>query len=230
MAAEAERERLLAIEQEARREAEAAFRMKDEFLATISHELHTPLNTILGWSTMLCRGKLDEPNAIRALETIERNARAQAQLIEDLLDVSRIISGKLRLDVKPIELTSVIKAAIDSVRPDAEAKGIQLQMAVDLTADSISEDSTRLQQVIWNLLSNAVKFTIKGGHVQVRLDRADSQAQITVSDTGEGISPEFLPMSLIVFGRKMEESREGMAGWAWGWQLCATSWKCTVGL
>jgi PAS domain S-box-containing protein len=200
--AEAERERLMAIEQEARLQAEAASRMKDEFLATISHELRTPLNAILGWSTMLCRGKLDEPNATRALETIERNARAQAQLIEDLLDVSRIISGKLRLDVKPIALTPVIKAAIDSVLPAAHAKGIQLQMVVDPAADSISGDSNRLQQVVWNLLSNAVKFTAKGGRVQIRLDRADSQAQITVSDTGEGISPEFLPY---VFDRFRQE-------------------------
>jgi CheY-like chemotaxis protein len=176
--------------------------MKDEFLATISHELRTPLNAILGWSTMLCRGKLDEPNATRALETIERNARAQAQLVEDLLDVSRIISGKLRLDVKPIELTPVIKAAIDSVRPAAVAKGIQLQMVVDPAANSISGDPARLQQVVWNLLSNAVKFNAQGGRAQVRLDRVDSQAQITVSDTGEGISQEFLPY---VFDRFRQE-------------------------
>jgi PAS domain S-box-containing protein len=200
--AEADRDRLLAIEQEARRQAEAASRMKDEFLATVSHELRTPLTAILGWATMLHRGKLNEPDVTRALETIERNAMAQAQLVEDLLDVSRIISGKLRLDVKPIELVPVIKAAIDSVLPAARAKGINLQMVVDPAADSVSGDSNRLQQVIWNLLSNAVKFTAEGGRVQVRLDRTDSHARITVSDTGEGIGPDFLPY---VFDRFRQE-------------------------
>ncbi len=191
--AEAEREQLLVSEQEARRQAEATNRLKDEFLATVSHELRTPLNAILGWTTMLQRGKLDEATATRGLKTIERNAQVQAQLIEDLLDVSRIISGKLRLDVKPIELTQVIKAAIDSVKSTADAKAIELQIEINPAADSISGDSTRLQQVLWNLLSNAVKFTPKGGLVQVRLDRTDLQAHITVSDTGEGINPEFLP-------------------------------------
>ncbi|HWP44026.1 MAG TPA: PAS domain S-box protein, partial [Blastocatellia bacterium] len=170
-----------------------ANQLKDEFLATVSHELRTPLNAILGWATLLRRGILDEATVDRALETIERNAQAQAQLIEDLLDVSRIIAGKLRLDVKPIDLTSVIKAAIDSVQHAADARGIQLQMVLDPAASRTRGDAARLQQVVWNLLSNSIKFTPEGGLVQVRLDRAGSQTQITVTDTGEGINPEFLP-------------------------------------
>jgi PAS domain S-box-containing protein len=191
--AEQEREHLLEREQNLRAEAERANQLKDEFLATVSHELRTPLNSILGWATMLRSGRLDEVNLPRALETIERNARAQAQLIEDLLDVSRVITGKFHLDVRPIELTSVIKAAVESARPSADAKSIQLQMLLEPAADHTTGDANRLQQVIWNLLSNAIKFTPKGGLVQVRLDRTDSNAQITVRDTGEGISPEFLP-------------------------------------
>ncbi len=191
--AEEEREHLLVREQSMRVEAERTNRLKDEFLATISHELRTPLNAILGWSHLLRGAKIDGATVSRALETIERNAKSQAQLIEDLLDVSRITSGKLRLDIKPIDLASVIKAAIDSVQHAADAKEIQLQMIIDPAASHIRGDTARLQQVVWNLLSNAIKFTSTGKLVQVRLDRTDSMAQITVSDTGEGISPEFLP-------------------------------------
>lgn len=191
--AEAERERALEREQAARTEAETANRVKDEFLATVSHELRTPLNAILGWSSMLVSGKLSKADAQNALETITRNARSQAQIIEDILDVSRTVSGKLRLDVRPIDLISVIKAAIDVVSPAATAKGVQLQLLLDPAADRIQGDSARLQQVIWNLLTNAVKFTPKGGQVEVRLRRVDSVAEIRVSDTGEGISKEFLP-------------------------------------
>jgi PAS domain S-box-containing protein len=180
-------------EQMLREKAEEASRVKDEFLATISHELRTPLNAILGWATLLRRHSLDEASATRALETIERNAKTQAQLIEDILEVSRITAGKLRLEVKPTELIPLIKNAIDAVQYAAEAKGVQLQMILDPVASHIQGDAVRLQQVVWNLLSNAVKFTPKGGLVQVRLERADSQAQITVSDTGEGISAGFLP-------------------------------------
>ena len=176
-----------------REAAEEANRLKDEFLVTVSHELRTPLNAILGWATLLRQGKANELSAARAVETIERNARAQAQLVEDLLDVSRIISGRLKLDVQPLELTSVIKAAIQSLQHAADAKEIRLQITLDPKADRISGDAARLQQVLWNLLANAVKFTPKGGLVQVRLERIDSQAQVTVSDTGEGINPEFLP-------------------------------------
>jgi PAS domain S-box-containing protein len=190
---EEERERQLVLEQNLRNEAQAANRLKDEFLATISHELRTPLNAILGWTTMLRSGKLDPPSVTRAIEVIERNAKSQAQLIEDLLDVSRIVSGKVRLDMKPVAFTTVLKAAMESVQPAADAKGIHLQMIVNAADDRVKADATRLQQIIWNLLSNSIKFTPKGGKITVKLDRTDSIVQITVTDTGAGISPEFLP-------------------------------------
>ncbi len=190
---EQERALLLESEQSARQEAEATNRIKDEFLATLSHELRTPLNAILGWTHMLRLGQLGEADAARALETIERNARSQVQLIEDLLDVSRIISGKLRLEVRPIELSEVIEAAVDAVRPGAGAKGIRLQVLVDPQAGPVSGDADRLQQVVWNLLSNAVKFTPKGGRVQVRLERVNSHIEIAISDSGKGIEADFLP-------------------------------------
>jgi PAS domain S-box-containing protein len=190
----AEEQRLkLAREQVARAEADAANRAKDEFLATVSHELRTPLNAILGWGGLIRNSKLDKETLARGLDTIERNAKLQAQLIEDLLDVSRIISGKLRLTVMPVELPQIIEAAIDSIRPAAEAKSIRLQVMLDTNTGLVSGDPDRLQQVIWNLLSNAMKFTDKGGRVQVRLERINSHVEITVSDTGKGISPEFLP-------------------------------------
>jgi signal transduction histidine kinase/ActR/RegA family two-component response regulator len=184
---------LLIREQVMRSEAETANQIKDEFLATVSHELRTPLNAILGWATLIRRDNFDNASLPRAIQVIERNARAQAQLIEDLLDVSRMISGKLRLNAKPIELISVIRAAIDSVQPAAEAKGVHLEMVLDIKADRVFGDANRLQQVVWNLLSNAIKFTPKGGRVQVKLERIDSHARIIVNDTGAGISSEFLP-------------------------------------
>jgi PAS domain S-box-containing protein len=190
---EEERARLLAREQQSRREAEAANRAKDEFLATISHELRTPLNAIYGWARLLQMGDLDAETVASAYETIERNAKAQAQLIDDLLDVSRIIAGRLRLDVRAIALGPVIEAAIETVQPAAEAKGISLQSRFDEKVGPISGDPDRLQQVIWNLLSNAIKFTPSGGRVEVRLDQIDFAVQIHVQDTGIGISPEFLP-------------------------------------
>jgi PAS domain S-box-containing protein len=177
----------------AREQAEEANRLKDEFLATVSHELRTPLNAMLGWTRMLRMGTLDETTCERALETIERNAKSQAQLIEDLLDVSRIISGKMRLDVQPVELASVIRSAIDSVRPAADAKSIRLNAALDPRAGPVLGDPTRIQQIVWNLLSNAIKFTPGDGKVQVRLERVNSHIEITVSDTGIGIKPDFLP-------------------------------------
>ena len=177
----------------AKRAAEEATRAKDEFLATVSHELRTPLTAILGWSRMLQTGNLDEPTSARALDAIERNAESQNQLIGDLLDFSRIISGKIRLDVGRVELAPLVEAAADVVRPAAEAKGIRLQAILDPKAGPVSGDPERLQQVLWNLLSNAVKFTPKGGRVQVRLARVNSSVEITVSDTGQGISAEFLP-------------------------------------
>jgi PAS domain S-box-containing protein len=191
--AEAERDRVLEREKALRAEAEDASRLKDEFLATISHELRTPLTAILGWAHLLRTGRLDEKNEAGALETIERNARTQAQLIEDLLDVSRIITGKLRLDVRAVDPNFFIESAIEAVRPAAEAKGIRVQKIVDTGVVSVSGDPVRLQQVVWNLLSNAIKFTPKGGRVQIRLERVNSHIEIAVSDTGEGITPEFLP-------------------------------------
>jgi PAS domain S-box-containing protein len=175
------------------REAQEANRTKDEFLATVSHELRTPLTAVLGWARILRSGGIDEATAMRALETIERNARSQAQLVEDLLDVSRIITGKLRLDVRPVELKSVIDLAIEAIRPAAEAKGVRLQVVLDPAAGPISGDPDRLQQIIWNLLSNAVKFTPRDGRVQVRLERVHSHVELAVSDTGAGIEPKFLP-------------------------------------
>jgi len=177
----------------AREQAEEAGRLKDEFLATVSHELRTPLNAMLGWSRMLRTGELDEQTHEHALVTIERNAMAQAQLIEDLLDVSRIISGKMALDAQPVELAPTIQAAVDSVRLAAEAKGIRLSMTLDASAGPVSGDPTRLQQIVWNLLSNAIKFTPKDGRVEVRLERVDSHVEIIISDSGIGISPDFLP-------------------------------------
>ncbi|HEY0554704.1 MAG TPA: response regulator, partial [Thermoanaerobaculia bacterium] len=170
--AEQERARLLDLEQEARRQAEEANRTKDEFLATLSHELRTPLNAILGWVQVLRMGKLDPAAAAKALETIERNARSQAQLIADLLDVSRIITGKLRLEFKPVDLRRIIDSALESVRPAADAKGIALDLSIGPLASPALGDSDRLQQVIWNLLSNAIKFTSRGGAVEVRLREA----------------------------------------------------------
>ena len=177
----------------ARTEAEGANRLKDEFLATVSHELRTPLNAILGWAQILREGAADPEEVTQGLATIERNAKAQAQLVEDLLDVSRIVSGKLRLHVQPVELPDVIDAAIEAVRPAAEAKGVSIHRVLDRSAGRVSGDPDRLQQVVWNLVSNGVKFTPRGGSVQVLLQSSGGNAEIAVSDTGRGISREFLP-------------------------------------
>lgn len=175
------------------RQAEESSRLKEEFLATISHELRTPLNAILGWARMLRLGKLSKEEAEKAVETIERNARAQAQLIEDLLDVSRIITGKLRMDVGAADPNSLIEAAIESVTPAAQAKGVRIQKILDTGVVPLPGDQVRLQQVVWNLLSNGIKFTPRGGRVLVRLQRVNSHVEIIVSDTGQGIDPDFLP-------------------------------------
>jgi signal transduction histidine kinase len=172
------------------RQAQQANRLKDEFLATVSHELRTPLNAILGWTHMLRVGLADHE---RVIETIERNARAQAQIVEDLLDVSRIITGKLTLNVRPLDITQVVRAAIDSMRPAADAKAIDLQLKIPYSVEPVSGDADRLQQVVWNLLSNAIKFTPKEGRVQVALRREDGDVEIEVSDTGLGIERDFLP-------------------------------------
>src|SRR6266545_3017065 len=188
-----EREELLLREREARKEAEIASRAKDDFLGTLSHELRTPLNAIFGWTRLLSAGGLDEETFARAIETIDRNSRLQARLIDDMLDVSRIISGKLRLDAQPVDPASVINAAVDTSRPAAEAKDIRLHVVLDFGAGFVLGDPVRLQQVIWNLLSNAIKFTPKGGRVQIQLERINSHIEITVSDTGPGIDEDFLP-------------------------------------
>jgi PAS domain S-box-containing protein len=188
-----ERSRLLSSEKLARNDAERANRLKDEFLATISHELRNPLNAILGWAHMMRLGKLTAANTERAVETIYRNAKSQSQLVADLLDVSRIISGKLRLDVRTVDLISIVTAAVDSIRPAADAKSIRLQTMLDPAAGPISGDADRLQQIVWNLLTNAVKFTPKGGRIQVKVQRINSHVEIVVRDSGIGISKEFLP-------------------------------------
>jgi PAS domain S-box-containing protein len=191
--AEAEREQLLAREKTAREEAETANRIKDEFLAVLSHELRSPLNPILGWSRLLQTQKLDEQKTRQALATIERNAKLQTQLIEDLLDVSRILRGKLVLNIAPVSLINTIEAALETVRLAVEAKEIQIQRTFNLDLDQVMGDAARLQQVIWNLLTNAVKFTPSGGTVEIRLEQSNNQIQIQVKDTGKGIISDFLP-------------------------------------
>jgi len=191
--ADEEREDLLAREHQARHEAETANRVKDEFLATISHELRTPLNAIMGWTEILVRGQVDEETASRGLKTIARNAKAQTQLISDLLDVSRIISGQLRFESSVVELAPVMEAAVDSVRPAAEAKSIELRLQVDPLAGMVWGDAARLQQIVSNLLTNAVKYTSNNGLVEVGLKREDTGLVIRITDTGKGISSDFLP-------------------------------------
>jgi PAS domain S-box-containing protein len=183
------------LEDDLRRRAEdlsAANRAKEDFLATLSHELRTPLNAMLGWTRLLRMGRLDGPAMSRALETIERNAHIQEQLIADILDVSRIVTGKLRLELRPIELAPVVEAALDTVRPGAEAKGLHLSADTDFQG-TVLGDADRLQQVVWNLIVNATKFTPTGGAITLSLSRVGPAAVITVSDTGEGIAPELLP-------------------------------------
>ncbi len=188
-----ERRQALTREKEARIEAEVANRLKDEFLSTLSHELRTPLTAIIGWSNLLLQGDVETQKQQQALETIARNAKAQGQLIDDLLEVSRIITGKLRLEFSPCHLQPVIEAAVESVRPTAAAKAVRLQLLLEPRAGFVFGDPDRLQQVVWNLLSNAVKFTRRDGFVQVKFQRINSHVEISVSDSGEGIKPDFLP-------------------------------------
>jgi signal transduction histidine kinase/DNA-binding response OmpR family regulator len=190
---EEERARLLVRERAARAAAEAANQNKDEFLATLSHELRTPLTAILGWSHLMRSKKLTEEEVGRALDTIERNARSQSQLIDDLLDVSRIITGKLQIDRAPVDLAKVIEAAFDSVRPAADNKSIRFETVIDPSQSLVLGDNNRLQQVFWNLFSNAVKFTPQGGTVRVSATLADSRVRVSVTDSGIGINPDFLP-------------------------------------
>ncbi len=203
--AQQELSRLMALEQAAHGAAETANRTKDEFLATVSHELRTPLTVILGWLGSLRHGDMNEEMTARALEVIERNAKAQAQIIEDILDVSRIASGKLRLEIKPVHLATIISGAIDSGRLASDAKSIEFFLRLDPDVGLVSGDANRLQQVMSNLLNNAIKFTPSGGRVEVRLERVNSHAQITVSDNGKGIKDEFLPFIFDSF-RQAESS------------------------
>ena len=188
-----DKEESLAREQEARRQAEIASQSKDDFLGLLSHELRTPLNAILGWTRMLTSTQMDEETIAKAIKTIDRNAQLQARLIEDMLDVSRIMSGKLRLDTQPVDLTGVVHAAVDTLRPAAEAKEIRVYVVLDYGAGTVLGDSVRLQQIVWNLLSNAIKFTPKQGSIKVFLERINSHLELTVSDTGPGIEEDFLP-------------------------------------
>jgi CheY-like chemotaxis protein/nitrogen-specific signal transduction histidine kinase len=198
-------ERALRAEQAARREAEAASRLKDEFLMTVSHELRTPLTAISGWAHMLQTGVIAPDQQHRAVATIHHNAQALRDLVDDLLDVSRIVSGKLRLDVRPLDVAAIVEAALDSIRPAADAKTIALERRLDARAAVVLGDARRLQQIVWNLLSNAVKFTPRGGVITTSLEEGDGVIDIVVSDTGKGVAPEFLPF---VFDR----FRQGTAG------------------
>jgi PAS domain S-box-containing protein len=191
--AEEDRAELLQRERAARAEAEKANRLKDEFLATLSHELRTPLNAVIGWSRMLGSGRLDRENSKHALEVIERNAWAQKQIIEDILDVSRVITGKLQLNLSPVDLVAVIDAALDATRPAMEAKEIQIETLIDASLRMVSGDVDRLQQVVWNILSNAAKFTPNGGRVEISVSQSATHVHVQVKDTGPGIEPEFLP-------------------------------------
>jgi CheY-like chemotaxis protein len=198
---EKQREEILKNEQAARVAAESANRLKDEFLATVSHELRTPLNAMLGWTNLLRSGRLNDVEAKRALDTVERNARTQSEIIEDLLDVSRIISGKLKLQIASIEPVEMVRAAIESLQPAADAKNISVRQATENDPGKLMGDAARIQQIIWNLLSNAIKFTPRGGSVEISLKAEREHLIFAVSDTGNGIDPEFLPF---VFDRFLQ--------------------------
>jgi signal transduction histidine kinase/ActR/RegA family two-component response regulator len=204
------RDTLLALHA-ARTEAETASRLKDEFLATLSHELRTPLNAILGWTTMLRHGQVEPSRVERALDIVERNARAQARLIEDVLDMARIITGKLRLVMQPVALGPVVDAAVEAIRPAAEAKGVRLETVIG-GVPTVRGDAGRLQQILWNLLSNAVKFTPAGGEVRTVLVLMDSRALVTVSDTGTGLPPDFLPFVFDRFRQADQSVTRGHGG------------------
>lgn len=210
--AQQERERLLESETIARHEAEVANQMRDEFLATLSHELRAPLNSILGWGQMLTKGGLNEEIQQKAIETIVRNAKSQNKMIEDLLDVSRIISGKVRLEITKIKLTDVVKEALESVRPAAAAKNISLEFIEDSNVGQVSGDPNRLQQVIWNLLSNGIKFTPSGGKITIETKRLDSEIEVTVTDTGIGIKEEFIPSAFKRFSQADSSSIRKFGG------------------
>lgn len=203
---------LVAALEVARARAEEASRLKDEFLATLSHELRTPLNAILGWTTMLRHGEVDPGRVTRALEVIDRNARAQTKLIEDVLDMARVITGKLHMDVGPVSLRAIVEAALEAVRPAALSKGVLLRVDSGTRATLVRADPNRLQQVFWNLLSNAVKFTPPGGTVLVRIEEQEGSLAVTVADTGLGLAPDFLPFVFDRFRQADQSVTRGHGG------------------
>jgi PAS domain S-box-containing protein len=217
-----EREEMLEAERSARMAAQRATRTQDEFLATLSHELRTPLSAILGWTQVLLRGESAQgPEAQRqAIEVIDRNARAQVQLVEDLLDLSRIMTGKLRLDLHQVSFTKIVETAVDSVRPAADAKGLRLKAILGASHDIVNADGGRLQQIVWNLLTNAIKFTPKGGQVQVLLQRVNSHLELSVSDTGIGIPPTYLPHVFERFSQKDSSTTRAYGGLGLGLAIC----------
>ena len=217
----AERETLLEAERNARMLAQRSARIKDQFLATLSHELRTPLNAILGWTQLLrSRGAVEAADFDRAMEIIERNARAQVRLIDDLLDLSRIMSGRFRLDVQQVSLLDIVRSALDSIEPTAQTKGLRLESVLDPQSVIVSGDPARLQQVFWNLLSNAVKFTPKGGRIQVLLQRVNSHIEFSVSDTGIGIPAAFLPHVFERFSQKDSSTHREYGGLGLGLAIC----------
>ena len=216
---------------EANEKLAAALALKDEFLMTVSHELRTPLNAIHGWTRVLLAGGLDQERARAALDTIDRNARVQTRLVEDLLDASRSTTGKLRLDIRTVQLAEIVAAVIETSRPAADAKAIDLCWKAE-PARPVRGDSDRLQQVAWNLLSNSIKFTPEGGRIDVSVQNAPDNASfvmLVVKDDGAGISPDFLPFVSIRSARVTAAPSADMADWDSGSRLCALSWNCTVG-
>jgi signal transduction histidine kinase/CheY-like chemotaxis protein len=217
----AERETMLEAERNARMLAQRSARIKDEFLATLSHELRTPLNAILGWTQLLRSREIPQQTEFdRAMEIIERNARAQVRLIDDLLDLSRIMSGRFRLDVQQVSLGDIVRSALDSIEPAAQSKGVRLESVLDPTSVVVSGDPARLQQVFWNLLSNAVKFTPKGGKIQVVLQRVNSHIEFSISDTGIGIPAAFLPHVFERFSQKDSSTNREYGGLGLGLAIC----------
>ena len=208
----------LVREHAAREEAETLSRAKDEFLATLSHELRTPLNAILGWSQMLRRGQVEGSASVRAMEIIERNARVQAQLVEDLLDLSRVVRGRVHLEMRDVKLGPIVEAVFDSVRPAADAKDITLSLD-DRLKDEVAGDAARLQQVFWNLLTNSTKFTDKGGHIEARLFRDGSEAIVQIVDDGRGIPRDLLPHVFERFRQGSNDTIDGRGGLGIGLSL-----------
>ncbi|PYR75764.1 MAG: hypothetical protein DMF86_14330 [Acidobacteria bacterium] len=217
--ADLHRAALFTREQSARHAAEALNRAKDEFIATVSHELRTPLNALLGWVALLKTGHLEPVRQAHAFDVIERNSRAQGQLIEDLLDMSRVIRGVVRLDVEPIDVAAVLEAAIDTLKPAADARQISIDVDAPRGTAIVSGDRSRLQQMLWNVLSNALKFTAPGGHIDARVSVEETDVMVRVRDTGEGIAPEFLPHVFDRFRQETSNTKRTHSGLGLGLSL-----------